>query len=373
MKTDFETAPVALARNEAESLASRNRSANLNALTTTQPRLVATEFSNGFSNRPVTWLFGRDGSLTAMDERGQWWAGCSLPLRAARAVLRTLDLTGTVACFLSPPHAAHVRVALESAGPGRAIVVVLPDVAALGVMLGCEDFSSALAAHRLWFACGEAWPAEMDRLFTERLGLPTPSQFIRLPGAEPETVESLVGPAQTVFANVSTRRLFEIRRLRQEWAPAARPDRPARRARWVCVVTGSRYRLWDDAATVLAETLAGARAPDVEWVPLDRDDPSAASPLALVQSATNCDAVVTADFSRGRAGPPAARLPLDNVGDDAGPAPPARIRRPGGRAPRRRPGVVRTRDFERLARQSCRRRGLAQESRRSIAKRHPHV
>src|SRR5581483_11483801 len=61
----------------------------------------------------VTWLFARDGSLTAMLPGERWWAGCSVPLAAARFMLKKMEAGGNVACFLSPDHAAQLRVALD--------------------------------------------------------------------------------------------------------------------------------------------------------------------------------------------------------------------------------------------------------------------
>src|SRR5437868_5029895 len=68
----------------------------------------------------VEWIFARDGTLTALEpedtkqageasdrrESGlsrlltsrRWWAGCSLPLRAAEFMLRKAELPGTVIC-----------------------------------------------------------------------------------------------------------------------------------------------------------------------------------------------------------------------------------------------------------------------------------
>src|SRR5687767_5348968 len=102
------------------------------------------------ASRPrFTPVFGRDGSLTAFDESGHWWSGCSLPVRAAGEVLKTLDVRGPVGCFLAPPHAAHVKVALEMLRPGQAVIAIVPEERDLRVMLQCWDFSADICRGRL--------------------------------------------------------------------------------------------------------------------------------------------------------------------------------------------------------------------------------
>src|SRR4051794_24021803 len=90
----------------ATAAAARNYQSNLSALRSSQVDLAA-------YLRPdmpqAEWLLGRDGSLTAR-LNGQWWSGCSLPLRAAQTLLEKLDLGARVSCFLSPTHAAQLRV-----------------------------------------------------------------------------------------------------------------------------------------------------------------------------------------------------------------------------------------------------------------------
>ncbi len=250
----------------------------------------------GYAAVDATPVFARDGSLTMLGGDGHWWSGCSLPTRAARTVLKTLEVKGTVACFLAPPHAGYVRVALDMAAPHQAMLLVVPDVRDAAVMLRCEDFSADVAAHRLWLACGDDWAAEMARLFAEQPGLPTPTQFVRLPAAAAEVIDPLIAASQKVFADVLGRRAMEVRSLRESW----RPRRGS--ARKVCVVVGSQFRLWDDAGIVLAEQLVQGdpHAPlsRVDWHRLDPDDPATASPLALASGAAACDALVTANFSR---------------------------------------------------------------------------
>ena len=185
-----------------------------------------------------------------------------------------------------------MRVALDAAESNQAVLVVQPDVGSLRVLLQPEDFSRDIAAHRLWFACGDDWAGEMRRLFDERPGLPTPTQFIRLPGADVELIEGLIQGSQTVFGQVIADRAAEIRRRCAEWKSGGRSPRR------LCVVAGTRFRLWDDAGPVLRELATGTASADVEWRFIDPDDPSSASPARLAELACDCDGLITANTAR---------------------------------------------------------------------------
>jgi hypothetical protein len=63
----------------------------------------------------------------------------------------------------------------------------------------------------------------------------------------------------------------------------------------VCVVSPSRFRLWDNAGATLEETLAAA---DVELARFDPDVPTSASPLALAETLSTCDAICAANTGR---------------------------------------------------------------------------
>ncbi len=205
----------------------------------------------------LDFVFGRDGYLTAFDGEGRWWSRCSLPKRANAAMLRSLKVTGPISCMLAPPHAASVRVALEMTAAAHAIVVLVPDRLAIAVLLACDDFSAAIRQHRLWFAWGETWADELDKLFEERPGLATPTQFIRLPVTEQETVEQMIRAAQGVFAAVLRRRSALAREMRDAWRPETRRS-PA-----LCVLITRQFSLWNDAAFTLGAVLA--------HVPVQRD------------------------------------------------------------------------------------------------------
>src|SRR5947208_318883 len=83
--------------------AERNWDANLAALAAKQPALAAA--LRAMPAPDVSWLYARDGSLTAHDALGRWWSGCSLPSRAAQAMLKQLTLRGVVGCLLAQTHA----------------------------------------------------------------------------------------------------------------------------------------------------------------------------------------------------------------------------------------------------------------------------
>ena len=58
---------------------------------------------------------------------GRWWSGCSLPLRAAQSLLEKLDLSAAVSCFLSPMHAAQIRVTIDRLPAQRGLIAVVPE------------------------------------------------------------------------------------------------------------------------------------------------------------------------------------------------------------------------------------------------------
>ena len=266
--------------------AERNWAANLTTVTPYQPNVASIARA---PEEVVEWLFGRDGALTAMLPDERWWAGCSLPLAAARFMLRKMEAGGNVSCFLSPRHAAQLRVGLDRLERNQAIIAIVPDSTALWVILHCDDFSVEIASHRLWFAAGENWQSELERLFVENPGLATPTQFIRPILADSEPTDRLIGPAQQIFVSAGSRRAETIRQL----ASASRNRGAGRR---VCLVAPSHFRLWDPAAQTLARVVEGQRA--VGTVRIDSDDPASTSPLALASAIVDCDAIVAANFAR---------------------------------------------------------------------------
>ncbi|MDB5305725.1 MAG: hypothetical protein JWM97_3274 [Phycisphaerales bacterium] len=207
-------------------------------------------------------------------------------------MLREADLSAPVICFLDPAHAAQVRVALDRMARPQALVALVPGLRALRVMLACDDFAAEISEHRLWFAWGNEWAGELDRLFADNPGLPTPVQFVRPISSDTSAADAMVQPAQKVFADHNARRAAIVRSTREAWRPE--------KLRQICVVAPSHFRLWDDAGNALNETLSAAPSGDgVTVVRYDPDDPACASPAALAAVAAECGAILTPNTGRG--------------------------------------------------------------------------
>lgn len=237
-------------------------------------------------------VFGRDGSLTAIDPTGRFAGGCSVPTRAARAQLANFSATGGAVCLLAPNHAADVRAMLDALRPEQALIVLTADERAAALMLHCDDFSAAINRNRLWLAIGPDWPDRLRRILLDRPGLAIPTQFVRLKSVDAAAADGLIAPAQQVFAEVSQHRAGELARL----AKCHRQRSPA--VRRVCVVGGTRFRLWNDGGFELDSILR--RAGGLELVTFDIDDPLSATPLAL--ASREADAIVSVDVCRSDAG-----------------------------------------------------------------------
>ncbi len=281
--------PIESSSTLAQRAAAHNWSANVAAL-----RSIQSELPESLPNLPrdLDFVFARDGALTAISGEGNWWRGCSLPRRAAQAILKTLDSKGRISCFLSPPHAAQIRVALDALRSDQAIVVLVPESTTLAVMLRCEDFSEDIWSHRLLFARGTRWNDELAGIFESNPGLPTPEQFVRGAAADHSETDALIPIAQKVFAAQTTRRVEQVAALRGSWRAT---DRPSPR---VCLVAPSHFHLWEDGGNVLTNAFAGAPGEACDIVRFDIDDPTSAAPLALAERAHDCDAIVSLNLSR---------------------------------------------------------------------------
>jgi hypothetical protein len=279
-----EMSGVARARGEA------NREANRVALKNRQPWLPALPLPGASE---IEWIFARDGALTALLPGERWFGGCSLPRRAAEFMFRTLEIQGTVGCFLSPTHAAQLRVALNKLEPRQAIIAIVPDAANLEIILHCEDFLEDIARHRLWFVAGEGWKEQIKTLFEDIPGLPTPSQFIRPIVADAGAMDGLIAPAQAVFSEAGTSRIKRIRAIVEAQSRPAAADR-------LCLIAPSHFRLWEQSSETLAGVLENwSRSGGKPGIcRIDTDDPASASPLALARVASECDAVVAANIFR---------------------------------------------------------------------------
>lgn len=274
-----------------ETLASRqareNYERNLRSLRELQPGVARQLEQPGTA---VEWVFGRDGALTARTPDDRWWQGCSIPRLAAESMLKSVQLAGSVACFLAPRHAAQLRFTLDRLQPRQAVIALLPEAADLWTILHCDDFTADLSGNRLWFVTGGSWQRDLGQLFEDHPGLATPTQFIRLTNTPQEQVDALVAAAQRIFGDAMTSRSEALRRVRE----AARP-RPGQMTR-VCVVAPSQFRLWDDAGQLLREVADGI--PGIDRERFDPDDPASSSPLALARAASGCDVLLSANTAR---------------------------------------------------------------------------
>lgn len=279
------SAPCAI--DAAAERAAVNWTANLAALSATQPALAS-------APQPVpdglSWIFARDGSLTALLDGARWWAGCSVPLAAARFMLKSMEIVGITGCFLSPRHAAQLRVALDRLNPRQAIVAIVPENYTLAVLLHTDDFSEEIDAGRLWFASGTEWETQLQAIFADHPGLVVPTEFIRAITADCEPTNALIEPAQYVFRQVSQSRSAESKRLREQWVPGHLT------APKICLLAPSQFTLWVDAALVLAD-MDIARA-GMEVYRLDSDRPTTSAPLALAMAASGCHVVFCANIFR---------------------------------------------------------------------------
>src|SRR5262245_13712629 len=162
----------------ADCLAHRNWLANLEALNAAQPELAMWLAE---IELPMTWIFARDGTLSAHVAESRWWSDCSVPRRAAGGLVSKRKPTKGSSFFLPPRHAAEISVALEQLEPKQALIVVLPAVQIAAVALHCADFTEAIAARRLWLAVGENWAETLAEMLANSPGLAVPQQFIRMP------------------------------------------------------------------------------------------------------------------------------------------------------------------------------------------------
>jgi hypothetical protein len=263
----------------AEQQAFSNFAANWAALNRTQPHLSIDPLPTD-----LEWVFGKDRALTLRDSAGNWLTGCSLPRRAAAEMLKHLNVTGLVGCFLAPTHSAQLRVALDRLRPEQALIAIVPQSDWLPALLACDFFADDLDQHRLWFAVGTDWKENLKELFEARPGLCTPTQFVRLPILEEELVDSLIGPAQKIFGEAATQRTKSSHELRKSYSRGNKPP---------CVVTNSQFRLWDDAGHVLGNLFTNHQCQK-----LNADDPCCASPFALTRATADCGALVIANTGR---------------------------------------------------------------------------
>jgi hypothetical protein len=237
----------------------------------------------------IEWLFARDGYLTGKTE-SVWWSGCSVPLLTGRQLLKRLELTGSLGCFLSPSHAGQVRACFEKIQPAQAVVVVLPKVESLWVLLHCDDFSAEIAAGRLFFAAADEWGKMLAQIFEKYSGLALPQQFVRTALLDDAEMAELSAEAQTIISRETDRRANTIAEIIERDS-----DRPPTGS--VLVLAASRLNLADLSNIALRKALVGSSV-NSSFIPFDPENPLTSSPLSLAEAATNAGTLVAADLFR---------------------------------------------------------------------------
>jgi hypothetical protein len=234
---------------------------------------------------PVEYVYGRDGALTALDEFGNWWSGCSVPRAAGKAMLKNMDLNMPVACFLAPPHSAQLRLALDKLMSEQAIIAILPEESDARLLLACEDFSHDISAHRLWIALGTSWAEILEKLLTEQIGLAVPGQFLRLLSSNETLIQELIHEATGVFSRITVERSNRIGQMLAQFGSRRQESK-------LCVVTPLQFGLWKDEGRALA------KAAPAGSVLIDTSDPALSSPLKLATVACECGSLITPNFAR---------------------------------------------------------------------------
>lgn len=272
--------------------------ANVTAISQNQPHLLPL-----LGSRPAArWVYARDGSLTAMFH-GQWWGGNSLPRGASGQMLKDVDASAAVSCMVAPVHGSTIEILLDQIEPQQAVIVIHPDLQSATLALSCHDFSSDIAAGRLWWLMGDDWSDQLESLLNNLPGLPVAGRFIRTPDVDDAIAGPILSAAQPIFARHIQSRAEQIARLRLE-KPIDRNTAGRNTTRRVCLLASSAFRLWDGASRQLAAVASGessadrSTVPPVEWVRVDPDSPTQSAPLAIALTASHCDAVVMADRGR---------------------------------------------------------------------------
>ncbi|HUB27163.1 MAG TPA: hypothetical protein VL992_17180, partial [Tepidisphaeraceae bacterium] len=234
----------------------------------------------------LTWLYGRDGCLTAKLADGQWWAGSSLPLQVGRELMKTLELIGSVGCFLAPTTAGQIRAALDIIAAHQALIAVMPDLVGAAVAMHCEPMADEIASGRLSLVAGDDWSKQLVSLLESNPGLCVPQQYIRTGLLAEEELSALAEVGNPLLSAQISRRTKLAADIRNRWKPGNRK---------ICVVASRRFRLWDLAGQALVAALG--QAPD-EVTLIDNEQPLSASPLGIAIAAETCGALVAADLYR---------------------------------------------------------------------------
>ncbi len=266
-------------------VAGRYWRANLAALALRQPAQAATLAD---CETPMGWCTARDRSVTLRDGGGGWFAGCSVPLLAGRALLKSLVVEAGGHCLLAPAHAGLLVAARERLGSDCVLFVVQPDLATCRVILGCCDVSDDLSAGRLWIAAGVSWASALRSAFEDHPGLAAPARFIQTRLTPSNLTEPLIAGSQQIIGAVAVTRAAELDHL-------IRDRRPPQIGRTV-IIAGSRFRLWQPGADAFRAALpVDANGSSAVY---DTDDALTATAIALARATDGAATIVTPDLGR---------------------------------------------------------------------------
>ena len=228
----------------------------------------------------VDFCTGVDGSDTAKRD-GRFFAGCSVPRRAAELMVRKEIWKGRSLCLIVPTHGQQIAVVLERLGPTRALIVVPNAPDDLADFLTCVDFTAAIAAGRLLFASDAD---ALEQLFVLHRGLAVPSQIVRLPDADATSVARVMPWAQATLSKLAGEHGQRLQAAANRRGTGVRSPRPA-------MLVGRQFRVWVDAGDTLASVGLDASV-------IDTDSPGAAADAFLAERAADAAAVITANTPR---------------------------------------------------------------------------
>ncbi|MEM7808004.1 MAG: hypothetical protein AAF561_07830 [Planctomycetota bacterium] len=266
---------------QAEALA--NLQANARALVRVDGQQWNDLATGGFGPG-VTWLRGRDGSLTAR-VGDRWLGGSLLPTRVGQRLTKEFDASHGAILLVAPNHLAHVHAIVDRLEIGQSLFVVWPDVRSLRLALGCGDVSDAISCGKVACFAGTHDLAasarrQRGRVLPRTLHLCGDAEAVQGP-----KVHELLAQAKSALEASAAWQASEVQRRVEQ--PAIDVEGP------VLIAAGSGFRLLADAGRQLTSALAGLG----ERV-LDLDDPRHASPLALADATAGVSALVTADVLR---------------------------------------------------------------------------
>jgi len=223
-----------------------------------------------------------------MIRTGTWWAGCSIPKRAAAEALKRVSVNGNIACFLAPTLAAQIAYALDRLKRTQGLIALIPDTRDLWVMLHSHDFSSEF--DRFWIVTSQQWEAELEKLLDQCPGI--------------------LGPEPVSFGSTHPHKNTSMRwwKNAQECFRRSRRNAPTNPARCVSAscervhrsseFASSRRRSFDFGTTRVNYFPNTATQSGIAIERFDPDRPADSLPLAFTRIASACDVVFGAQHRR---------------------------------------------------------------------------